>query len=54
MAYTPTSWENEITPLNATNLNHIEMGIKNLDDDITVDSSVLSAFASDGWVPEEE
>lgn len=25
--YTPTNWENNVTPLNATNLNHMENGI---------------------------
>lgn len=27
MAYTKTNWENGVTPVNATNLNHIEQGI---------------------------
>ena len=37
MAYTPTNWENlpsTNTPINETNLNKIETGIKNIDDEI--------------------
>lgn len=31
MAYTKTNWINDQTPLNATNMNHIEQGIYNND-----------------------
>ena len=31
MAYTKTNWENGVTPANATNMNHIEQGIYDLD-----------------------
>ena len=31
MAYTKTAWVNNTTPINATNLNHIEDGIEDVD-----------------------
>lgn len=32
MAYTPTTWVNNVTPINDNNMNHIEQGIKAVDD----------------------
>lgn len=34
MAYTKTTWVNTVTPVNATNMNKIEGGIKDLDDSL--------------------
>lgn len=34
MAYTKTTWVNDTTPVNATNMNKIESGIKDLDDSL--------------------
>lgn len=51
LAYTPTTWVNETTPLNATNLNHMEAGIEAA----SLDSSVLTLAESMGWEnPEDE
>lgn len=35
MSYQKTNWENSKTPINETNLNHIEQGIKEIDDRVT-------------------
>lgn len=35
MAYTKTIWQNDVTPINDTNLNHIEDGIEELDNNLS-------------------
>ena len=51
LAYTKTTWTNDVTPLNATNLNHMEDGIEAA----SLDDSVLTLAESLGWVnPEDE
>lgn len=35
MAYTKTNWVNNTTPINDTNLNHIEDGIEDIDGRLT-------------------
>ena len=36
ISYTKTNWVNNVTKLNADNMNHIESGIKNASDAINV------------------
>ena len=51
MAYSKITWENEVTPLNATNLNRMEDGI----DAAQIDDDVITLAESLGWVnPEDE
>lgn len=54
MAYTQyekINWENEVTPLNQTNLNHMDQGIY----DASIDPAVITLAESLGWVnPEDE
>ena len=48
MAYTKTNWVNGTTPINATNLNHIEDGIFNIYNDLfPIGSIVIKADNSD-------
>ena len=48
MAYTKTNWVNGQTPINATNLNHIEEGIYNIYNDLfPVGSIVIKADNND-------
>lgn len=42
MSYTPTNWENGKTPINATNLNNMESGIKDNSDRLDTVESTLS------------
>lgn len=53
MAYTRTTWVNEETPLNADNLNNIEDGIEELQDDVEIDASVKSLASAMGWTAPE-
>lgn len=49
--YTPTTWINGTTPLNATNLNNMESGIAAA----SIDDAVIALAESMGWEnPESE
>lgn len=45
MAYEPTNWVNGITPVNETNLNKIEQGIKDNADNVEV-INALNQYSS--------
>ena len=47
MNYTKTSWENDITPVSAENMNKIENQLKALTDAIYPVGSVYLTFAED-------
>lgn len=49
MAFSRITWENEVTPLNAENMNRIEAGI----DDTVIDQAVITLATSMGWVNPE-
>jgi hypothetical protein len=46
MSYTPTNWENRKTPINATNLNKMESGIKDNSDRLDTVESTLSGHTT--------
>ena len=46
MAYTRTNWQNEVTPLDANNLNNIEDGVEAAQ----VDSDVITQYTALGVV----
>ena len=48
--YDKINWVNEETPLNATNLNHMDQGIY----DASIDPEVITLAESLGWVNPEE
>lgn len=50
MAYQRTTWINNETPLDAENMNRIEGGIEEAIDNSEIDSTVLSLYASLGWI----
>lgn len=49
MAYTPTVWEESVTPLGPTNMNHIEQGIKEAHDKL--EPSALATLLLDLFHP---
>lgn len=50
MAYVRVNWENEVTPLNATNLNRMEDGIEAT----VIDDAVITLAESLGWENPED
>jgi hypothetical protein len=56
MAYTPTNWQNDVTPLDETNMNHIELGVKAAHDTIaslttTVNEHIANDTPGTGGTP---
>lgn len=49
MAYTKTNWVNGQTPINATNLNHIEDGIESVEQEIPVVENTQSNSQTDAY-----
>lgn len=48
MAYSKTTWVNNTTPINSTNLNHIEDGIKDVDTRVSdIESGNLDSRVTD-------
>ena len=48
MAYTKTAWVNNTTPINSTNLNHIEDGIEDVDTRVSdIESGNLDSRITD-------
>ena len=48
MAYTKTNWVNNTTPINSTNLNHIEDGIEDVDTRVAdIESDNLDSRVTD-------
>lgn len=55
MAYTKTTWGNNVTPINADNLNNIEDGIGDVDDRVTeVENNYIYFGTEETWEEEEE
>ena len=54
MAYSPLTWIDEETPVNANNMNHIETGIKAVEESCDIDASIISLFSADGWEQEQD
>ena len=53
-AYRQTTWTDEETPLNAYEMNNIDVGITEALDMNEIDSTVISLFTADGWVEPEQ
>lgn len=46
--YSPTKWVNDLTPVNATNMNNIESGIKNT---TTAINKINNELTKINWIP---